>query len=84
MNKRLDDLENALTPEWFDEWFAKNFREAAYSPRDLQRRLRLNRGGLYRALQTAELEGIRRGGRWIIPRPALRSWLVRGYSLNLE
>lgn len=71
-------------PDWFEEWFSKTFTEAAYSPRDLRRWLRMNRNGVYRALQTAELEGFRRGGRWVIPRPALRSWLLNGYTLNLE
>ena len=73
-------------PEWFEEWFSRKFPPEAepYAPLYIAERLRVDKNVIYRALLYRELEGIKPSpGRWVIPREALRRWLLERYSLNL-
>lgn len=72
-----------MEPEWFPEWFDSRFRRRIdYSPGMVVRALGIPESRVYRAIGDGSLEAIRTGGRWLIPRPAIRRWLLEGYSLN--
>lgn len=71
-----------IKPTWFDHWFNTAFPDESYSPADIRQILRMNKDRIYRAISFGELEAFRTGGRWIIPKPAIRSWLLDGYNLN--
>jgi hypothetical protein len=73
-----------LIPEWFEEWFDRLFpvEEEPYGPLLVASRLKVNKNVVYRALLSGELEGIKCIGRWVIPRRALKKWLLERYSLN--
>src|SRR5574343_56005 len=59
---------------WFDEAFPKH--RDPYSPGFVILALGVERTRIYRALNCAEIEGLRFSGVWRIPRPALESWLL--------
>lgn len=72
-----------IEPEWFGEWFGERFkRPIDYSPGMVVRALSIPESRVYRAISDGSLEAIRTGGRWLIPRPALKKWLLNGYNLN--
>jgi excisionase family DNA binding protein len=60
------------------------FTKESYSPTEIQRLLGIDKNRVYRAVAYGELEGFRNGGRWIVPKPAIREWLLAGYNLNLD
>ena len=75
-----------LIPEWFEEWFNEKFPESEepYKPLFVAEVLKIDKNVVYRALLMGELEAIRVAtGRWVIPRSALKKWLIERYSLNL-
>jgi hypothetical protein len=76
--------ELSLKPEWFEGWFGKKFREDSFSPLEIAARLRMDKNRVYRALNYGDLEAFRIAGRWVIPKPAVRDWLLESYSLNLD
>jgi len=64
-------------PKWFGEWFRDRFPggEGPFRPPEVWEQIECSKSSVYRAIQDSELEAIRVGGRYLIPRPALRSWL---------
>ncbi len=76
------DMENNLIiPDWFASWFCAEFGETeSFSVRDL--RCYFGKHQIYTALTTGSLGGIKAGGKWIVPRPALRDWLLENFNLN--
>ena len=71
-----------ISPEWFDAWFEKRFTEESYTTENLPEVLGISRRRIYEEIGFGTLEAIRVGYRWVIPRPAVKSWLLRRYSLN--
>ncbi|AOY57202.1 MULTISPECIES: excisionase family DNA-binding protein [Desulfococcus] len=71
-----------ITPEWFDTWFDAKFPEEEYGPKDIRRIMGIGKSRVYRAIDSGELEAIRVGTWWLVPRPALKAWLLAGYNLN--
>ena len=75
-------------PEWFTAWFDEHVPEpegTGFRPLELAAALGLGKDVVYRALQDARLEGIRVSNKgWLIPRPAVRLWLVEANTLNLD
>ena len=58
--------------------------EEPYPPLYVARKLRVDKNVVYRALLYGELEGFKPSpGRWMVPREALRRWLIDRYTLNL-
>lgn len=72
-----------IVPDWFDEWFDTHFRDGRdiVTPSMLVR-LGIRKDQIYTALSVGELEGFKPFGRWMIPRPALRTWLLKSHNLN--
>ena len=76
-------------PAWFAEWFAEAVPPlergaTGYTPLQLAAALGLGKDVVYRALHDSRIEGIRVSGKgWLIPRPAVRLWLVEANALNL-
>jgi len=79
-------MNNHLEPDWFASWFEKTFGpKEAFSPQEVAATLNRSKNFVYRALRFAELEGIRLGKRsYMIPRDALRKWLLEQNVLNVE
>jgi len=74
-------------PEWFEEWFNKKFPEHLdpYKPICVALTLNIDKNIVYRAILNGELEAIKIStGRWLIPRDALRKWLLERYVLNIS
>ena len=73
-------------PSWFDDWFEETFPEpdgAGYTGRELARLLGRSTDTVYAALYAGALEGSRVSGRgWLIPRPAVRLWLLECNAAN--
>lgn len=78
-----EDFPEEIAPEWFDEWFGGIFPEDSYAPFQVWTRLGISKDRVYRAISYGELDAFRLGGRWMIPRPGLRAWLLDNYSLNV-
>ena len=74
-----------IAPVWFDEWFDKHFPTArpVWTPSDVIRRLDLKKDQVYRAMNYGEMDAFKTHGRWIIPRPGLKNWLISCYTLNI-
>lgn len=72
----------SIEPLWFGSWFNELFPEETLSPRDIHSRLEVPKDRIYRAINYGCLEAFRGTGRWIVPRPALREWLLESYNLN--
>jgi len=75
-----------LIPQWFEDWFDEKFPRGLepYAPLYIAKKLKVNKNVIYRALLMGELEGFRiSSGRWMVPRTALKQWLLEKYSLNL-
>lgn len=73
-----------LEPQWFDTWFAEHFPRRHYGPLEVADALGVDKNVIYRALAFGELDGIRTGRKWIIPRQAVRDWLLERVSVNIE
>lgn len=74
-----------LEPEWFDEWFDSKFTKEIFTPREIAEMVGVDTQTVYRALRSAELEGFRIGQRiWVIPRPAVRQWLIERNAYNVD
>lgn len=80
-------------PAWFAAWFDEHFPDSGQPFRleQIARALGLkySNGGIakpiYEALATGRLEGVKLGHRtWVVPRPALRVWLLENNALNLD
>ncbi|MDM8553495.1 DNA-binding protein [Desulfococcaceae bacterium HSG7] len=71
-------------PEWFENWFSSLFLRKAYSPTFIIVKLNIKKDRVYRAIASSELEAIKIGGRWLVPTPAIKNWLLDGYILNLD
>lgn len=78
-----EDFPDEMTPEWFEDWFQDRFPEDSYAPFQVWTRLGISKDRVYRAIAYGDLDAFRLGGRWMIPRPGLRSWLLENYSLNV-
>jgi len=75
--------EELFEPEWFPDWFSRLFVRETYPPSLVIRKLNLQKDRVYKAMYTGELDALKTNGRWFIPRPALKSWLLKCYTLNL-
>ncbi len=74
---------NLIVPDWFVIWFETEFGEIeSFTVGDLLRHHRFGKHQVYTALASGNLGGIKAGGKWIIPRPALRDWLIENFNLN--
>lgn len=74
-----------LEPIWFDHWFEERFPAGReYGPLEVAEALGVNKNVVYRALACGELDGIRTGRKWIIPRQAIRDWLLERVAPNIE
>lgn len=73
-------------PEWFDKWFFALFPKSkpVLKPMEVAYTLHIPKDRVYRAMNYGELDSIKTGGRWIIPRPGLKQWLLERYTLNLD
>ena len=75
-------------PSWFDGWFEETVPEpaqaAGYRAKELAGYVGLSPDAVYAALYDGRLEGLRASGRgWVIPRPAVRLWLLECAASNL-
>lgn len=75
-------------PAWFDDWFAETLPEpekpAGYRGKEIATHLGLSPDAVYAALYDGRLEGLRATGRgWLVPRPAVRLWLLECAASNL-
>jgi len=74
-------------PSWFDEWFDRMPEPQdgpGYRAKELAGHLGVSPDAVYAALYDARLEGLRATGRgWIVPRQAVRLWLLESASSNL-
>jgi len=68
-------------PKWFGDWFRDRFPggKGPFRPPEVWGKIECSKNAVYRAIQRSELKVIRVGGRYLIPRPALRSWLREQY-----
>jgi len=73
--------EFTITPDWFDDWFDNTFKHEFITPAILIK-IGFKKDQIYRAAGDGSLEAFKPNGRWYIPRPALRIWLLQNYSLN--
>jgi excisionase family DNA binding protein len=73
-------MDKLIVPEWFDPWFT-DLPEMA-SPRQIYRKLGISKDSVYRAIWNCELDAIRTGKRWNIPRPALKEWMLKNMEIN--
>ncbi len=76
-------------PAWFAEWFdlyvPADAAGPGFGPLQLAALLGIGKDIVYRALYDGRLEGIRISNKgWLVPRPAVRLWLVEFNSLNLD
>lgn len=75
-----------LEPQWFNNWFNHRFppHRPSFGPLCVADKLDIDKNVVYRALACGELDGIRTGRKWIVPRDALRQWLLERVSINIE
>jgi len=73
-------------PEWFDAWFERLFgNKEVYAPTEIAENLNRSHEFVYRALRRAELESFKLSPRtYVIPREALKKWLLEFYILNVD
>lgn len=71
-----------IKPDWFDEWFNGLFRGHIFTPKEVAGILRSGKTRIYSALEMGELEAIRIGRGWCIPRKCLKTWLLSGWNLQ--
>jgi len=74
-------------PPWFDDWFDRvpePRHGLGYRARELAGHVGISADAVYAALYDARLEGLRATGRgWVIPRAAVRLWLLECAASNL-
>lgn len=71
-------------PAWFDEFVPPTGR-AGYAPQELAALLDLGKDVIYRAIKDGRLEAIKVSNKgYLIPRPAVRLYLVERNTLNEE
>lgn len=77
-------MNDLIIPDWFDDWFGDHFpeKEKTISPKNAWKRLNISKDRIYRAIRYGDLDAIRIGGRWTIPRPAFRQWLIERFEIN--
>ena len=75
-------------PDWFPDWFDEHVPHpegTGFRPLDLADVLGLGKDVVYRALHDGRLEGMRVSNKgWLVPREAVRLWLVEANTLNLS
>jgi len=77
-----------VVPTWFPEHFDRLFPEDEsyhYAPSEIAHKLQRNTTTIYRALNSLRLEGMKAGmnsGSWLIPKPALRKWLLGSANMS--
>jgi len=76
-------MNDLMHPDWFEDWFNSQFRRQSYTPPIIIQRLNLKKDQVYKAMHSGELGAMKTSGRWFVPKPALRKWLIRCYTLNL-
>lgn len=77
-----------ITPEWFEPWFDARFppkETIDYTLIDVADRVGVSQGIVRTAFREGALGGFELGPRTVvIPRVAIRSWLLSCYCLNTE
>jgi len=68
-------------PKWFGDWFRYRFPkgEDPFRPPEVWQQIDCSKSAVYRAIRNGDLRAIRVGGRYVIPRPGLRTWLKENY-----
>ncbi|AOY60106.1 MULTISPECIES: excisionase family DNA-binding protein [Desulfococcus] len=66
-------------PTEFEKWFDRKFCKDIYSPKEIFETLELGKDHVYRSISYGKLDAIKLGGRLLIPRPAIREWLLAEY-----
>lgn len=77
-----------ITPDWFDPWFEERFpaqAQADYSLIDIADKVGVSQGIVRTAFREGALGGFELGPRtFVVPRAAVRTWLLSRYCLNME
>lgn len=87
LNGSFEPVEEKDIVSWFPEYFEKVFPEDEtyhYAPSEIASKIGRATTTIYRALGSFRLEGMKAGmntGTWLIPKPALRKWLVGSLSV---
>ncbi len=80
-----EDYKEMFKSEWFDKWFENCFGDKEnFSPLEIACVLRVSKNSIYRAIKEGKLEAIKCENRFIIPRDALRKYLLERNTILLD
>ena len=79
--------EDLIKPDWFDDWFSRNFPESVleYSPKQVASGFRVSLSSVYRRIRSGEIGSIQFGqgsSVIIVPRFAVYDFALSCYTLN--
>jgi len=78
--------DNIIKPDWFDDWFSRNFPESVsqFSPKEIASGFGVSDDSIYRAVKSGSLGAIqmRRCSNIIVPRRSVYEFALSCYTLN--